>query len=69
MSVATGDHKDDARLLELLALGIKDEAIARLLGLGLRTVRRRIAGLMALHGVDTRYQLGLAIGSGRPDSR
>jgi len=69
MSVATGDHKDDARLLELLALGIKDEAIARLLGLGLRTVRRRIAGLMALHGVGTRYQLGLAIGSGRLDSR
>lgn len=69
MSVAIGEHKDDERLLELLALGLKDEAIARLLGLGLRTVRRRIAALMAVHGVDTRYQLGRAIGSGRPDSR
>lgn len=69
MAVAFGEHKDDEGLLELLALGLKDEAVARLLGLGLRTVRRRIAALMALHGVGTRYQLGLAIGSARPDSR
>ena len=59
---ALGDHKDDDRLLELLALGFKDEVIARLMGLGLRTVRRRIASIMAVHGADTRYQLGLAVG-------
>lgn len=51
----------DVRLLELLSLGFKDEAIARQLGLGLRTVRRRIAGLMEEHGADTRFQLGLAV--------
>lgn len=51
----------DVKLLELLALGFKDEAIARHLGLGLRTVRRRIAALMDEHGVDTRFQLGLAV--------
>jgi hypothetical protein len=51
----------DVRLLELLALGFKDEAIARHLGLGLRTVRRRLARLMAEHGVETRFQLGLAV--------
>lgn len=50
------------RVLELLALGVKDEAIARQLGVSLRTVRRRIAGLMDEHGADTRYQLGLAVG-------
>ncbi|WP_161965200.1 helix-turn-helix transcriptional regulator [Ornithinimicrobium cerasi] len=51
----------DLKLLELLALGFKDEALARQLGLSLRTVRRRIAALMEEHGVDTRFQLGLAV--------
>ena len=51
----------DVKLLELLALGFKDEALARQLGLSLRTVRRRIAALMEEHGVDTRFQLGMAI--------
>lgn len=50
----------DVRVLELLGLGFKDEAIARHVGLGLRTVRRRIATLMEEHGVDTRFQLGVA---------
>jgi hypothetical protein len=49
---------DDLRLLELLDQGFKDEAIARHLGWGLRSVRRRVATLMAEHGVDTRFQLG-----------
>ncbi|WP_162802179.1 hypothetical protein [Ornithinimicrobium murale] len=51
----------DLRLLELLALGFKDEAIARHVGLGLRTVRRRVSALMDEHGVETRFQLGLAV--------
>lgn len=51
----------DVKLLELLSLGFKDEAIARQMGLGLRTVRRRIAGLMDEHGADTRFQLGAAV--------
>ena len=53
----------DERLVELLGMGLKDEAIARFLGIGLRTVRRRIAALMAIHGVDTRFQLGAALAS------
>jgi DNA-binding transcriptional ArsR family regulator len=53
----------DVKLLELLALGFKDEALARQLGLSLRTVRRRIAALMDEHGVDTRFQLGMAVSS------
>lgn len=51
----------DIKILELLALGFKDEAIARHLGIGLRTVRRRLAKLMAEHGADNRFQLGLAV--------
>ena len=59
----------DERLVELLGMGLKDEAIARFLGIGLRTVRRRIAALMAVHGVDTRFQLGAALASLRPRPR
>lgn len=59
-------HPGDERLIELLAMGLKDEAIARFLGIGLRTVRRRIAALMAIHGVDTRFQLGAALASAQP---
>ncbi|HQH07246.1 MAG TPA: hypothetical protein PLA46_02885 [Phycicoccus sp.] len=59
------DARDDDQLLQYLGLGLKDEAIARVLGLGLRTVRRRVAELMAAHGVETRYQLGVAIGARR----
>jgi hypothetical protein len=52
------DGSGDPKLVELLELGMKDEAIARYLGVSLRTVRRRVANLMALNGVDTRFQLG-----------
>lgn len=52
--------EDDRRLTALLARGFKDEVIARYLGWSVRTVRRRIAGLMVDLGVDTRFQLGVA---------
>lgn len=56
----------DERLVELLGMGLKDEAIARFLGVGLRTVRRRVAALMSIHGVDTRFQLGAAMAAQGP---
>jgi len=49
----------ETRLLTLLGTGFKDEAIARYLGVGVRTVRRRVAGLMEQLGVHTRFQLGV----------
>jgi len=54
------DVAEDQKLLTLLASGFKDEAIARYLGWGLRTVRRRVARMMAELGADTRFQLGAA---------
>jgi DNA-binding CsgD family transcriptional regulator/DNA-binding MarR family transcriptional regulator len=48
-----------ARLLDLLARGVKDERIARTLGVSLRTVRRRIADVMAELGVTSRFQAGV----------
>ena len=57
---------DDEQLLDLLARGFKDEAIARYLGWSLRTVRRRVARLMEDLGTRTRFQLGAqAVRSGR----
>jgi DNA-binding CsgD family transcriptional regulator len=49
----------DRALLTLLAAGITDQAIARHLGLGLRTVQRRISALMRQLGAETRFQAGL----------
>ncbi|MEO5983804.1 MAG: hypothetical protein ABIQ13_15985 [Pedococcus sp.] len=56
---APGTH-EDAELVRLLELGLKDESIARYLGCSLRTVRRRVAQLMDRYGVQTRFQLGVA---------
>ena len=46
-------------LLEQLAAGVQDETIARTLGISLRTVRRRVAGLMSDLGADSRFQAGV----------
>ncbi len=48
------------RLVAMLAAGHKDEAIARYLGVSLRTVRRRVSLLMEEYGAQTRFQLGIA---------
>lgn len=57
---------EDEQLLDLLARGLKDEAIARYLGWSLRTVRRRVARLMDDLGARTRFQLGAeAVRAGR----
>ena len=52
---------DSARrlLLDQMARGVKDEQIARTLGLSLRTVRRRVADLLDELGADSRFQAGV----------
>lgn len=47
------------RVLDLLGQGVKDEAAARALGLGLRTYRRRVAELMDALGAGSRFQAGV----------
>lgn len=49
----------DELLLAQLAQGAKDEQIARILGISLRTVRRRVAAMMSELGVDSRFQAGV----------
>jgi DNA-binding CsgD family transcriptional regulator len=56
-----GPRPEDLRryLLEQLASGAQDEQIARRLGLSLRTVRRRVAEVMAELGATSRFQAGV----------
>ncbi|MBO0655652.1 LuxR family transcriptional regulator [Streptomyces triculaminicus] len=53
-----GPDAADLRILWLLLEGLTDASVAKQLGLGLRTVQRRVKGLMELAGVTTRLQLG-----------
>ncbi|MFC3453321.1 DNA-binding response regulator [Amycolatopsis speibonae] len=46
-------------VLDLLGSGVKDEAAARTLGLGVRTYRRRVAELMSALGAESRFQAGV----------
>ena len=47
-------------ILSLLAVGTKDEAIARKLEVSTRTVRRAVASMMDECGADNRFQLAVA---------
>ncbi|MER6978527.1 helix-turn-helix transcriptional regulator, partial [Streptomyces carpinensis] len=48
----------DRQIVALLHVGLTDAAIARQLGMGHRTVQRRLHALMAEVGAATRFQLG-----------
>lgn len=50
------------RIAELLLIGMKDESIARELGLSKRTLARRISQLMESLNVETRFQAGYRMG-------
>ncbi|GGR71591.1 transcriptional regulator [Micromonospora fulviviridis] len=58
----TGADELDLRLLGLLTTGLKDEAIARELGVSVRTLGRRSSALLAALGARTRFQAGLQAG-------
>lgn len=53
-----GPDATDLEVLSLLLAGMTDASVAKQLDLGLRTVQRRVKGLMELTGVTTRLQLG-----------
>ncbi|MFD5323346.1 helix-turn-helix domain-containing protein [Streptomyces sp. NPDC127092] len=53
-----GPDPTDLEILSLLLAGMTDASVAKQLDLGLRTVQRRVKGLMELTGVTTRLQLG-----------
>ena len=55
---APGPDATDLEILSLLLAGLTDASVAKQLDVGLRTVQRRVKGLMELTGVTTRLQLG-----------
>lgn len=58
--VGDGELPEGERtLIRLLAAGLKDEAVARHLGVSLRTLRRRVSELQERLGATSRFQLGV----------
>ncbi len=56
-------HTDGRRqLVAMLAQGLVDDQIARALGCSVRTVRRRVADLLAELGASSRFQAGVRAG-------
>ena len=62
MSAEPEQASTDETLVALLAAGLGDQAVARHLGVGLRTVQRRIQELMHSLHAATRFQAGVAVG-------
>ncbi|MET8767143.1 LuxR C-terminal-related transcriptional regulator [Streptomyces sp. NPDC004658] len=60
-AVSYGETLTDlnAGILNLMAGGLKDEAIARRIGVGSRTFRRHVANIMERLGATTRFQAGV----------
>ncbi|MDQ0785235.1 helix-turn-helix transcriptional regulator [Streptomyces sp. B3I8] len=56
-------------IVHLLAAGLKDESIARRLGMSLRTARRHIADIMEELGADSRFQAGVLAARARLTER
>ncbi|MFF3201032.1 LuxR C-terminal-related transcriptional regulator [Streptomyces sp. NPDC002962] len=54
-----GLSESERTLIRLLAAGMKDEAVARHLGVSLRTLRRRVSELQERLGAASRFQLGM----------
>ncbi|MEV3855177.1 helix-turn-helix domain-containing protein [Streptomyces sp. NPDC050095] len=57
-TTATALDEPHRELLALLAAGLKDEAIARRLGVHVHTARRRISRLLEALDAETRFQAG-----------
>lgn len=53
---------DEERLIRLLAAGLGDDAIQRVLGVSASTVHRRVHELMRSLGAKSRFQAGLQVG-------
>ncbi|MEV4613591.1 helix-turn-helix transcriptional regulator [Kitasatospora sp. NPDC049258] len=49
----------DRTIMRLLAAGLKDETIARRLGMSLRTTRKHIADITDMLGAESRFQAGV----------
>lgn len=58
-ALACGLTPQERKLLQLLANGLTDDAVARALGIGVRTERRIMAELMERLGASSRFEAGV----------
>lgn len=63
LHVQEGPSEEELVLVRLLHAGFKDQAIARQLGVSVRTATRRVAALMRTLDTGTRFQAGSERGS------
>lgn len=56
-------NEEERRIISLLAMGLPDETIARQLGIGHRTVQRRVQALLGRLGAASRFQAGVLLAS------
>ncbi|QTZ94653.1 hypothetical protein [Streptomyces auratus] len=61
-AVSYGETLDDvkATILDLLGSGLKDDVVARRIGMSSRTFRRHISGIMNELNAESRFQAGVA---------
>ncbi|WP_335970968.1 MULTISPECIES: helix-turn-helix domain-containing protein [Streptomycetaceae] len=55
--------EEERRIISMLAMGMADETIARHLGIGHRTVQRRVQALLTRLGAASRFQAGVLAAS------
>ncbi|MEE1927534.1 helix-turn-helix transcriptional regulator [Streptomyces sp. TRM 70351] len=58
MTISPKTDEIDLRILSLLCDGLSDAAVGRRLGIGHRTVQRRVGRMMTVLGVSGRVALG-----------
>jgi sugar-specific transcriptional regulator TrmB/DNA-binding CsgD family transcriptional regulator len=56
-------NDEERRIISMLAMGMPDETIARQLGIGYRTVQRRVQALLTRLGAASRFQAGVLAAS------
>lgn len=56
---ADGLVEREQQILHLLSLGVKDDVIARQMGISVRTVRRELSAILDRLGASSRFQAGL----------
>jgi hypothetical protein len=65
-----GELNDELKraIIRHLITGMTDDAVARRLGMSVRTCRRHVAEIMAALGAESRFQVGYLLGAKSPSS-
>ncbi|GAA2444377.1 hypothetical protein GCM10010433_52130 [Streptomyces pulveraceus] len=56
---SSDENTDAPSIIDLMAQGLKDEVVARRIGMGSRTFRRHMSSIMDKLGASSRFQAGV----------